>query len=344
MNIADCLVKLNQRAPRVCVVGSINADLTVVVEHLPEGGETIAGSPLRVLPGGKSANQAAAASRLGAEVQLIGAVGNDLNAALLRTALDDAEVDITAVETVDSATGTAMIVVDSAAENFIVISAGANDFVDRQMVQRSAECIEKSGCLGLCLEVGDEAVLAAARIANAAGVPVVLNLSPIRQVDGELLELIDVLIVNEHELAAVLGPELTTNNANETHRWERVGQTLQRRYGIATAIVTLGSVGSVVLKAASHDWETLHSGSALAPQDIEVTRIPAMKTEVVDTTGCGDSYMGTVLASLSAGYDVVVAARLASAVAAFAATRVGAQASYGTASQIVEFIQDSLAD
>lgn len=325
MPITERLTKLAEQRPNVCVVGSINADLTVTVKRLPHGGETIQGSPLRILPGGKSANQAATAGRLGAAVELVGAVGSDPNAQLLRDALTDAHVDISAVETVDSATGTAMIVVDDAAENFIVISAGANGEVDAEMVRSHADKIQRAGCLGLCLEICDEAVLAAAQIAHDAGVPVVFNLSPIRAVSEDLLALVDVLIVNEHELAAIIGSERAVAGC-EHGQWDAVGRALADEYGISTAIVTLGGEGSAVLRTSE--------------SEVAVTRIPALPIEVVDTTGCGDAYMGTVLTALAAGDDVVTAARLAGVVSAHAATGVGAQTSYGETGKIAQFAAD----
>lgn len=322
MTISDRLITLADHNPNVCVVGSINADLTVLVHRLPHGGETIAGSPLRILPGGKSANQAATAARLGAKTQLIGAVGDDGNGALLLDALDDASVDITAVEQVDSATGTAMIVVDDSAENFIVISAGANAEVDAALVEKHASAIQTADCLGLCLEVGDDAVLTAARIAKDADVPVVFNYSPIRDIDRQIFGLVDVLIVNEHELAAIVGKSIAEAGFDRG-QWEVVGRALVKEYGISTAIVTLGGEGSVVLN--------------MAELPVTVTRIMALEIDVVDTTGCGDSYMGTVLTALAAGEDATVAAELAATVSAYAATGVGAQTSYGTAEEIAQF-------
>nr|WP_276124447.1 ribokinase [Corynebacterium lactis] len=246
MDIAASLRELAAAAPEVCVVGSINADLTVTVERLPHGGQTVAGSPLRILPGGKSANQAATAGRLGASTRLIGAVGSDPNGSLLLDALTSAGVDVSDVARTESSTGTAMIVVDDSAENFIVISAGANGDVDEEMVRRHRDRIESARVLGLCLEIKDESVIAAARIANGAGVPVVFNLSPIREVSEELLGLVDVLIVNEHELAAIVGEE-AAREGFDGGNWERAGRALADGYGISDAVVTLGGAGSVVL-------------------------------------------------------------------------------------------------
>lgn len=295
---------------RVCVVGSANADLTVRVSDLPTPGQTVAGGPLTILPGGKSSNQAASAARLGADVALIGAVGADPNGQVLKDALTNAGVDISALAEVDVPTGTAVILVEDSAENVIVISAGANGEVGAENVGKHSSVIAEAGVLGLCLEIPMDGIVEAARTAKSAGVPVVFNLSPIMEVPDELLECVDVLIVNEHELAALVGDLEPVPG----------GEELARRYGIGATVVTLGAEGSVVVR------------------DGEVDRIEAMSTNVVDSTGCGDSYMGTLLAGIAAGVDLADAAQLASAVAAYAASGEGAQASYGSAEQVRNFL------
>lgn len=299
-----------QDGQRVCVVGSANADLTVRVSDLPTPGQTVAGGPLTILPGGKSSNQAASAARLGSDVALIGAVGADPNGQVLKEALVDAGVDISALAEVAVPTGTAVILVEDSAENVIVISAGANGEVGAGNVGKHSSVIAEAGVLGLCLEIPMDGILKAARTAKSAGVPVVFNLSPIMEVPDELLECVDVLIVNEHELAALVGDLEPAPG----------GEELARRYGIGATVVTLGAEGSVIVR------------------DGEVDRIAPTPTNVVDSTGCGDSYMGTLLAGIAAGVDLADAARLASAVAAYAASGEGAQASYGSAEQIGKFL------
>ncbi|WP_295626569.1 ribokinase [uncultured Corynebacterium sp.] len=307
---------------RVCVVGSANADLTVRVAELPKPGQTIAGGPLLVLPGGKSANQAATVGRLGVESTFIGAVGDDPHGAMLRDSLVSAGVDATHLVESGEATGTAMILVDEEAENCIVISAGANGTVDADLVRGHADAIRGAGALGLCLEVGDDAVVEAARIAADAGVPVVFNLSPVREAPAELLGLVDVLIVNEHELAVLVGDAAAAEGA-DSGDWSDAAEALARRHGIRTAVVTLGGAGSVVVENGDDGTTATH--------------VDPVTVDVVDTTGCGDSYMGSVMAGLASGLGVRDAARLAAAVSAYAAGGQGAQASYGTAEQVREF-------
>lgn len=205
----------------IVIVGSLNADLVVRTERFPKPGETLHGSDLAILPGGKSANQAVAAGRLGGTVRMIGAVGDDGNGALLRDSVAAAGADTTHVAVREGvATGTAVITVDGAGENTIVISAGANGTLSPDDVP--ADAFDDAGVLGLCLEVSIDVVLAAARAAHAAGVTVLTNLSPFGAVPAELLELTDVLLVNEHE-AAELG-----------------------EHGVARSIVTRGGSGCVV--------------------------------------------------------------------------------------------------
>lgn len=304
----------------VVVVGSANADLTVTVPRLPKPGETIAGGPLTVLPGGKSANQAAAAARTGARVTFIGCVGADSPGDVLVTALTDAGVDITALHrSEEQSTGTAMITVDEAAENCIVISAGANSLVTPEFVDSHREAIAGARTLGLCLEVSIDAVTRAAEIAHDNGVRVVLNLSPVGDAPEGLLKLVDVLIVNEHELAHLAGTDAVA--AGQAGDWSSAATALAERYGIPHAVVTLGGAGSVVIGAEG------------------ATEIASWTIEVRDTTGCGDSYMGTLLAGLASNLTLTESAELASAVSAYAATGVGAQSSYGDAADIIAWAE-----
>jgi ribokinase len=294
---------------RVAIVGSLNADLVVRTERRPAGGETVLGSDLVVGSGGKGANQAVAAARLGAQVGMLGALGADafgrqLRAAIVAEGIDDSAV----VELPDAASGTAMIIVDAAGENSIVVSPGANHRVSPELVDAQRAWFEGAAVLGLCLEVPIETVLAAARHGRAAGARVVVNLSPYAEVPAELLALTDLLLVNEHELALLLGSE------DPGPAWPERARALAAR-GIGRGIVTLGGEGSVVLDA----------GSGAEPA---ITPIPAVRVTPVDTTGCGDAYTGSVAAALARDLPLTAAAAVAGRISAFAATRPGAQSSY----------------
>lgn len=321
----------------VAVVGSMNADYTVTTERLPGPGETVNGGPLQILPGGKSGNQAAAAARIGAEVRLFGAVGSDDNADFLLGRLRKAGVDTAQIRRVPGPSGTTVITVDAHGENTIVYSPGSNAEVGVDYIEASREALAESGVLGLCLESPLPAVTAAARICHEAGVKVLLNNSPfIPTIPPELAELCDILLVNEHEMAQMLDVAEPAHDNWDGFDWAGALSRF-RALGFNEAIVTLGADGSVVLggTAAGAGAGTATTAAA-SSATVAMTRIPAVHVDAVDTTGCGDAFMGTVLAGLASGLALHESARLASYVSAYAATGLGAQASYGTADQIRE--------
>lgn len=300
----------------ISVVGSMNADYTVTTDRLPKPGETINGGPLQILPGGKSANQAAAAARIGAHVQLFGAVGSDPNADFLLGQLGNAGVDISKVMTVPGPSGTTVITVDAQGENTIVYSPGSNARVDLDYAHRSQKALTSAKVLGLCLESPIGTVTEAARMGHEAGMTVLLNDSPFRaDLPADLIAYSDLILVNEHEMAQLLGIDEPEDGDWIGADWDRINTTMQD-FGFHRAVVTLGGEGSMVLDQG------------------ENYRIHAVKVDAVDTTGCGDAFMGTILAGLSSGMTLVQAAQLASYVSAYAATGQGAQASYGSAEQI----------
>ncbi|MGH7921762.1 MAG: ribokinase, partial [Candidatus Dormibacteraceae bacterium] len=192
---------------RVVVVGSLNVDLTVRTRRLPRPGETLHGSPLGVSPGGKSANQAAAAARLGASVGLLGAVGDDDHGALLLRELEAAGVDVTRVRRLPGrTTGSALITVDEHGENTIVISPGANGELTPALLDSLPEMLDGAAALCLCFEVPMETVVAAALLAREAGVRILLNPSPARPVPVQILSVTGVLLLNKSEATELLGP------------------------------------------------------------------------------------------------------------------------------------------
>lgn len=336
---------------KVCVVGSLNADLMVRTHKLPQGGQTVSGQPLQVLPGGKSANQAVCSSLLGCTTHIIGALGTDVHAEVLKRSLSRANVRTEGISVVEVPTGTAVITVDEQGENTIVISAGANGEVSPALVQKHRSLIEGAQALGLCMEIPYESVLEAARIAHEAGCTTVFNLSPLLPVSSELWNLVDVVVFNEHELCEILEQltheHLQTTAASQEHEpitremilsflrgkpssvdkpyWEAIREVLNA-ISITQCIVTLGGAGAVVLEA-----QTI---TPLAPQQVSV----------VDTTGCGDAFMGCILACLASGLSLVEGAQLASYVAAFSATGQGAQNSYGTTNVLKAYWADQKSD
>ena len=320
MSIPEVLSALDRIHGTVSVIGSMNADYTVTAQRLPGPGETITGGPLQLLPGGKSGNQAAAAAKIGAAVRMFGAVGSDSNADFLLEQLEQAGVDVSNVRRVLGPSGTTVIVVDAEGENIIVYSPGSNAQVTVDYVHSMKEQLVSSSVLGLCLESPIETVTVAAQMCHEAGVKVLLNDSPFTPtIPAELIEASDVLLVNEHEMAQLLGIDEPDDDWDGLD-WQNAADRMAE-YGFNEAIVTLGGDGSVVLNTA-------------APEDQRIVRIAPVKVDAVDTTGCGDSFMGTVLAGLASGFSLQDAAKLASYVSAYAATGYGAQASYGTAAQI----------
>lgn len=293
-------------AGSIVVVGSMNADLSVRTDRLPLPGETVLGSQITVRSGGKSSNQAAAAARLGATVALVGAVGDDPYAQVVLDAARAVGVDVShVVEVSGAATGTAMIVVDSAGENSIVVSPGANDSLRPENLPEPV--LRAASVLCLALETPVETVVRAATIAADAGATVVLNLSPYRVVPPELLRATTVLVVNEHELASL---------QRASGAAAGVGGEDARRFlaglGIEDAVVTLGPDGALVITASG------------------VTHLAAPRVDAVDTTGSGDAFTGALATGLAEGMSLLDAARLGNATGAYAATRRGAQDSYPT--------------
>ncbi|MFF1883784.1 ribokinase [Pseudarthrobacter sp. NPDC058196] len=304
-----------QNTGRIVVVGSLNADLTIYCERLPQPGETVHGNGFAVNPGGKSANQAVAAGRLGGHVSLVGAVGDDANGNMLQASVAGAGVDVGHVRTSSEPTGVAVIAVDAHGENNIIISAGANGTLSPADVAGAADVLDGAAVVSLCLEVAMPTVLAAAQAGHDAGATVLLNLSPYAHIPAELAELTDILLVNAHEAALFLGPGASVPGADaHAAQWGAVRERFAGR-GIRQVLVTLGAHGSVVL-----DSE--------APPGAQVTFVAPTRVDAVDTTGAGDAFTGAVAVRLAAGDALAEAAAFASVAAALATTRKGTQAAY----------------
>jgi ribokinase len=306
---------VNQQPGRIVVVGSLNADLTIYTERLPNPGETLHGEGFAVNPGGKSANQAVAAGRLGADVALIGAVGQDANGDMLLAFAAGAGVDVSRVRrAADVESGVAVITVDAAGENSIVISAGANGTVAPVDVTAAKDVFDGAAVVCLCLEVGLGAVEAAAKAGHDAGATVLLNLSPYAPVPQSLADASDVLLVNAHEASQFLDGADIPGPVADAAAWERVRLKFAE-HGLERAVVTLGAHGSVVLDSQADDGQ-------------RIIRIAPTKVDAVDTTGAGDAFTGSLAARLAAGETLAEAAAFASVAAALAATKKGTQAAY----------------
>ncbi|GHG48170.1 ribokinase [Streptomyces griseocarneus] len=295
----------------VLVVGSANADLTVRVDRRPGAGETVLGTDLVESAGGKGANQAAAAARLGARTALLARVGDDAFGRLLLDAQRDAGTELRHVLVEKGArTGTAMIVVGPDGDNSIVVSPGANAALSPADVTAAREVIAASAVLSLQLEVPPETVRAAVAVAAETGTRVVLNPSPAPgTLDPALLAAADPLVVNEHEAR-----RLSALPDGDPARWAAA----LRDRGARSVVVTLGGAGALALDADA----------------AEPVAVPGVEVEVVDTTGAGDAFTGALAARLADGAPLTEAARFAVRVGAASVTREGAQPSYPTAAEL----------
>ncbi|WP_406002958.1 ribokinase [Streptomyces sp. NBC_00829] len=295
------------------VVGSANADLVIGVERRPAAGETVLGSDLATYPGGKGANQAVAAARLGARAALLARVGSDPHGRLLTDSLTQAGADTTGVLVGDAPTGVALITVDPSGDNSIVVSPGANARLSPQDVQAAGELLAAARVVSLQLEIPVETVAAAVRAAAEAGTRVVLNPSPPVPLQAEVLAACDPLVVNEHEARFLLRAD--DDAAAEEDTPEEWAAALLAR-GPRSVVVTLGPSGALVAGPAG------------------TTRVPGVPVAAVDTTGAGDAFTGALAWRLGTGDDLETAVRFAVRVGAAAVTRAGAQLSFPTLDEV----------
>ena len=298
------------------VVGSANADLVIGVERRPAPGETVLGSDLSIHPGGKGANQAAAAARLGARTALLARVGDDAHGRLLLESQRSAGVDTDGVLSGGAPTGVALITVDPSGDNSIVVSPGANARLSPRDVRDAASLLKASRVVSTQLEIPLETVTEVVR-SLAPGTRFVLNPSPPMPLSAEILAACDPLIVNEHEARVVLGAPVGDDSPDAGPRdWARALLAL----GPRSVVITLGAEGALV---ADGRTETL---------------VPSVKVRAVDTTGAGDAFTAALAWRLGAGEDLASAASYATRVGAAAVTKKGAQASFPTAAEVTSLV------
>lgn len=286
--------------PTILVAGSANLDFVVCAAHIPAPGETVLGREFRTFPGGKGANQAIACARAGAAAtQMLLALGSDAFAVPIEASLNEAGVRLHVRRCATQPTGTAFICLADDAQNAITVAPGANQTLG------AADLPSLTGVshLLLQLETPLDAVTAYAQAAHSAGVMVVLNAAPARALPTALLDALDVLIVNEGELAEITGVQGDIDAALTC-------------ITVPTVIVTLGQQGCCAR----------HQGAPL--------RLPAFAIEALDTTAAGDTFCGVLVASLSQGESLNDALRRASAAAALTCTRLGAQVSIPTRAEV----------
>jgi ribokinase len=301
----------------VVVFGSINMDLVVRTPRLPAPAETITGHEFFTAPGGKGANQAVAAARLGAPTKMVGRVGGDAFGLELRQNLTAAGVDVSPVFTDTTvSSGVAVIAVDDKAQNNIIIIPGANGRVGSDDLARLEATLAGAKVLLLQLEVPLAAVVAAARLARQQGVTVVLDPAPAQTLPVELYTLVDLLTPNEVEAGQLVGATIKT----EVDAVAAATKVLN--LGTKTVIVKMGALGALLTQAGA-----------------EPTFVPAFKVQAVDTVAAGDAFNGGLAAALVEGHNLSTAVRWGAAAGALSATKMGAQPSMPTRAEFDIFLK-----
>lgn len=290
----------------IVVVGSINVDLAIAVPHAPRRGETLLGGAVRRSGGGKGANQAVGCARLERSVSMIGAVGADADGEYMLGLLADEGVDTSAVVTLDTATGQAVILVEPDGESTIVVAPGANSAFSVADLDAAAEIVASAGCVLAQQEIDASVVARASELVTGL---FVLNPAPARPIDARVLARVDVLVPNRHELATLCG-EATSD------RIEDVARMALGLRGPGSIVVTLGAEGALVVE---------HGGAH---------RVPAVAVTAVDATAAGDTFCAALADSLLRGYSTTAAASRACQAAAVTVQRRGAMESMPRGDQI----------
>ena len=285
----------------ILVIGSSNTDMTVVSDRLPERGETVLGGVFHMGPGGKGANQAVCASRLGADVTFVCKVGNDLFGDNALAGYRSEGMDVSHVLRSDKPTGSALILVDGQGENVISVAPGANADFTVQDMDALSPVIRGADYLLLQLEIPVPSVVRAVEIAREAGVFVILNPAPACALPEAIFRHVSLIIPNRTELSLLSGV------ATDTEEHIRAAVETLRTAGVGNVIVTLGSAGALVCREGSY------------------TTVPALRVQAVDTTAAGDTFCGAVCVGLSEGLSLEEAAAFATKASALTVQKVGAQ-------------------
>ncbi len=305
------------KRPRVVVVGSSNTDMVVKAPRIPSPGETILGGRFIMAAGGKGANQAVAAARLGARVTMVGRVGDDgfgrtLWEGVAREGIDAMHI----LNDPGAVTGLAMVALDPSGQNQIIVAPGANMRLLPADVEAATSAMDNTNILVCQLETPLETVTRAIELAHARQIAVLLNPAPAQSLSPELLRQVDYLVPNESESAVLTGIEV-----NDVPSAKEAASRLLAQ-GVGTVIITLGPQGAV-LATPEERWH-----------------IPAYEVTVVDTTGAGDAFVGGFAVARAEGMTLEESARFASAAGALAATRLGAQSSLPRRSEVEYLMQE----
>lgn len=297
---------------KILVVGSINMDLVVRVNHTPKAGETVLGSDFATFPGGKGANQAVAASRMGGEVSMVGRVGmDDFGTALLHELVDNQIKTAHVIKDATAPTGIAMITVAPDGENMIVVASGANAKVSGEDVIDAHSLMGEMDVMLTQLECPLETITTAIELAEVNDLPVILNPAPAQPLSKDLLSKVDYLTPNQTELALLTGEEDLEEGVEKLRTW-----------GVQNIVITLGREGARVIS-----------------KDIDL-HLPAFEVTAVDTTAAGDAFNGALAVAIAEGEPLLKAVRYGMAAGALAATKRGAQPSLPTREEVEDFLSE----
>jgi ribokinase len=307
--------------PTIVVTGSLNMDFVVRVEHLPVAGETVLGSDFQTIPGGKGANQACAAGKaagVGVLTRMVGRVGYDVFADQLKASLAAAGVDVSYVHATRSQpTGVALIWVDRAGQNSIIVASGANHMLLAAEIENVRGAYRESSYALFQLETPLDTVTAAMAMARNEGAKTILDPAPAQSLPRELLAMVDLLTPNETEALMLLGQPASRLSVHEAPQ-------------VASALLDLGPA-AVILKLGDQGAFYFDRGQSI--------HISGFKVEACDTTAAGDTFNGALAVALAEGKPMEHALRFANAAAAISVTRMGAQASIPSRKQIDEFLK-----
>ena len=308
---------MKQEAATIAVVGSSNMDLVVKSKRIPVTGETILGGDFIMVPGGKGANQAVAAAKLGAQVFFIAKLGDDIFGLQSLNNFKKEGVNTKYVlQTQEAPSGVALIMVDDDGNNIIVVAPGANHKLSPEDVKAAESDIASSGALVAQLEVPIETIEFAAGLANKSNVPFILDPAPAQKLSAELLNMVDVLTPNETEARILTGVEVKDRKSAE------VAAQKLLECGVKNVILTMGASGYLSVGKEGTEF------------------VAARKVTAADSTAAGDAFTGSLAAGLAKGQTLSEAALFANDVAAVSVTRMGAQPSMPTIEEIDKFIHE----
>jgi len=309
---------MQDRIPSITIVGSFMTDLMSRTPRMPVPGETVCGGPFKVGPGGKGSNQAVAAARLGAKVRIVVRLGADIFGDKALENLRNERVDTTYVIRDDTShTGAALIVVDDAGENMIVVAPGVNSNLSIGDVEQAKEAIYNSDVLLTQLEIPVETVEEALRIAKSSNVKTILNPAPARELSENILSQVDILTPNRTEASVLTGVKINDEPTAKKAAYKLLDE------GVNAVVFTLGEEGALIITAD------------------KIQHISGKKVKVVDTTGAGDAFNGGLAFALARKGNLVEAVRFANYVGALSVTRIGTAPAMPTLQEVERFMENS---